>query len=527
MNYLVEFRPFGKVVEVAVGTRLDEVAIGAGFFLRRDCGGNGTCGKCKVKIGERIFLACQAKVDSDLVVTFLDKSLEYESVVVQVNDFCNDVPAMVGRDYDSFGVAVDIGTTTIVAELHAINAKDHKFDQILKKELPLVASCVNPQRIYGDDVMTRIQRIIEEPSFLAIFQALVVRAVNELVESLVLSAGISATDISRVVISGNTVMEHIFLGFDPSSLGYFPFTAACSEFPECLGGDIGVNISEFGVVEALPIFGGFVGGDLVAGVLAVGMWSDERTTFLIDIGTNGELVLFHGGEFYTTTTAAGPAFEGGRIECGMVAAAGAIDHVNINETEIMVSTINESPAKGICGSGLMDIVCEMLNNSLILPNGRFNVTANSVFLDRWRIVDGHPVFVLVHEKDSGKSNEAIIITQKDIRQIQLATGAIRAGIKLLLQNINLTFDDISTFYVAGGFGSFTRLESARRIGLIPSGMDIERVKICGNTSLAGARIALFNSEIKNTTNAIRQHSNHIDLATMPNFAELFAEEMIF
>jgi uncharacterized 2Fe-2S/4Fe-4S cluster protein (DUF4445 family) len=294
-----------------------------------------------------------------------------------------------------------------------------------------------------------------------------------------------------------------------------------------LGNDIGVNIAATGEIETLPILGGFVGGDLVAGILAVGMCNDERTTFLVDIGTNGELVLCHGGEFYTAAAAAGPAFEGGRIECGMLAAPGAIDHVTINATEVKISTIAGTPAIGICGSGLMDIVCEMLNNDLILPTGKFNVTANSPFLNRWRIVDGRPVFVLVFEEDSGKSNEAIVITQKDIRQIQLATGAIRAGIKLLLRNINLTFDDISTFYVAGGFGSFIRLDSARRIGIVPQEIDIARIKICGNTSLAGARMTLFDSRIKNLTKSIQQHSHPIDLATIPDFAETFAEQMIF
>ncbi|MDR1053123.1 MAG: ASKHA domain-containing protein [Planctomycetaceae bacterium] len=528
MFYRVEFRPSGVVVDVAAGERLDNVAVGGGVSVRRDCGGNGTCGKCKVKIGDQVVLACRTNVDNDLVVTVLEESKKHSSIAIQTHDFVSDIPIVFGRDSDSFGVAIDIGTTTVVAELHAINATSSNLTgQKLQKNFPFVVSCENPQRNYGDDVIARIQRIIEEPSFLAIFQSLIVRVINELIESLSASAGISATEISRIVVAGNTVMEHIFLGIDPSSLGYFPFEAACSEFSNCLGKDIGVNISATGEVETLPILGGFVGGDLVAGILAVGMYEDERTTFLVDIGTNGELVLHHEGEFYTAAAAAGPAFEGGRIEYGMLAAPGAIDHVTINTTDVKISTIAQTPATGICGSGLMDIVCEMLNNDLILPTGKFNVTANSQFLNRWRIVDGRPVFVLVFEEDSGRSNEAIVITQKDIRQIQLAIGAIRAGIKLLLRNINLTPDDIATFYVAGGFGSFIKLDSARRIGLVPPEIKTDKIKICGNTSLAGARIALFNNQFKNTTKSIQQHSHSIDLATIPDFAEIFAEQMIF
>ncbi|MDR0391876.1 MAG: ASKHA domain-containing protein [Planctomycetaceae bacterium] len=529
MNYCVVFHQVGSVItwRVESGVRLDVAAAEAGVMLRRDCGGNGTCGKCKVIIDGQVLLACQINVDRDLVVTIPDESKKNESIAIQTHDFISDIPVVYGRDLDSFGVAIDIGTTTIVAELHVLNAKCDCFDCVVQKKFPFVSSCANPQRSYGDDVIARVQRVIEEPSFLAIFQTLIVRVINELLESLAGVAGISVTDISRIVVAGNTVMEHIFLGIDPSSLGYFPFRAACSEFPDCLSNDISVNISPSGVIETLPIFGSFVGGDLVAGVLATGMWQDERTTFLIDIGTNGELVLCHGGEFYTAATATGPAFEGGRIEYGMLAASSAIDHVTIKESTVEISTIGNLPATGICGSGLIDIVSEMLINNLILPTGKFNVTINSPFLERWRMVEGRPVFVLVFEEDSGRSNEAVVITQSDVRQVQLAVGAIRAGIKLLLRKINLSLSDISVFYVAGGFGSYIKLESARRLGIIPAGLDIDRVKMCGNTSLAGARLALFDSRLRATMKSIQQHTHQIDLAAIPDFADVFAEQMIF
>jgi uncharacterized 2Fe-2S/4Fe-4S cluster protein (DUF4445 family) len=527
MNYRVEFQPSCRVVEVLDGTRLDVVATDCGVSIRRDCGGNGTCGKCKVIIDGQIVLACQTKVNRNLIVTIPDESKKRESIVIQAYDFIGDIPVAFGRDSDDFGVAIDIGTTTIVAELHAINAKSGDIERAGNKSFPIVVSCANPQRIYGDDVISRIQRVIEESCFLAIFQTLVVRAINELIESLAESAGINVTKITRITVAGNTAMEQIFLGIDPSSLGYFPFKSICSEFPVCFGRDVGLNVADSCEVETLPIFGNFVGGDLVAGVLATGMWSDERTTFLIDIGTNGELVLCHRGEFYTTATAAGPAFEGGRIEYGMIAADGAIDRVMLRESGVNISTISNAPPIGICGSGLMDVVAEMLNNNLILPTGKFNVTINSTFLNRWRMVEGRPVFTLVFEEDSGRSNEAIVITQKDIRQIQLAVGAIRAGIKLLLQKINLRIEDVSVFYVAGGFGSFIRLESARRIGLIPMELELERIKICGNTSLAGARTALFDSRVAERAKSICKRANPIDLATFPDFANIFAEQMIF
>jgi uncharacterized 2Fe-2S/4Fe-4S cluster protein (DUF4445 family) len=478
--------------------------------------------------------ACQVTINDNITIAIPDTSKKTESVAIQKNTFITENPTLFGREQHRYGIALDIGTTTLAAELHLLENSPNDFaavnlsdSNVVQKTLLGVVSCVNPQRNFGDDVISRIQRIIEEPSFLAIFQTLIVRQVNDMIESLSAIAGISATEISLLIVSGNTVMEHIFLGIDPSPLGCYPFVPPCEEYSVCSGGDIGIMFSDVGVVETLPIFSGFVGGDLVSGVLATGMNRRSDTTFLLDIGTNGELVLCHEGEFYTSATAAGPAFEGGRIEYGMAASSGAIDHVTLRDGGVEISTIDNKPPVGICGSGLMDVVCEMLKSELILPNGRFNVTAKTPFLSKWRIVDGHPVFVLVEEEESGKTNEAIVITQKDIRQVQLAAGAIRAGIKLLLRHVGLEISDVSTFYVAGGFGSFIRFESACCLGLIPSTMPPERVKICGNTSLAGARMALFDARIKDTAKKLRQHTHPINLAEIPDFSNIFAEQMIF
>ncbi|MDR2345058.1 MAG: ASKHA domain-containing protein [Planctomycetaceae bacterium] len=568
MVYRVEFLPSGCTAEISENERLDIIAEKAGVAIRHDCGGNGICGKCKVIIDGKTVLACRTNIEIDKnknsVVVIPGNSNNRDSIAIQIHDFIGDIPAVYGRDSDNFGVAIDIGTTTIAAELHVLNAKNNftqtdnqttnpnvLSDKIQQNEdvracvpigkqavrtensseinlkFPVVVSCINPQHSYGDDVIARIQRVIEESSFLAIFQALVVRAINELLESLAESAGINVTEITRISAAGNTVMEQIFLGIDPSSLGYFPFKPICSEFPECLGSEIGINISDSGKIETLPILGGFVGGDLTAGILSLGMWSDERTTFLIDIGTNGELVLCHGGEFYAAATAAGPALEGGRIEYGMLAAPGAIDHVTIDKNGLNFSTIANAKATGICGSGLIDIVSEMLKNNLLLATGKFNVTINSPFLNRWKIVEGRPVFIIATENESGRLNEPIVITQKDIRQVQLAVGAIKAGIKLLLRYINLNVDDISTFYIAGGFGSFIKLESAQKLGLVPPELSKDRIKICGNTSLAGARMALFDDRVQNITKSICCHSHTIDLSTFTDFAQVFTEQMIF
>jgi uncharacterized 2Fe-2S/4Fe-4S cluster protein (DUF4445 family) len=548
MNYSVQFVFETKVgttqtVQVPSGTLLTVAACEAGFLFRTDCGGAGTCGKCRVRVNGNIQLACQTVVESNLKVIVPESVLRYDekTVIVQTESFLKtEQQDIVKRTGHQFGVALDIGTTTLAAELH----------QFHNPHTVWTVSRANPQRNYGDDVITRIQKVIEEPVFLTKLQELIVGAVNEMIIELAEKAGISTTDISLISVAGNTVMEHLFLGIDPSPLGFAPFTAPVSEYPVCRGSDIGLKSVPDGIIETLPIFGGFVGGDIVAGVIATEMFGQSREQqeknrkcpqtskphafFLIDIGTNGELVLCYNDEIYTAATAAGPAFEGGRIEHGMLAVSGAIDRVKLQikesegiETgELFVSTIENKPPKGICGSGLIDIVSELLRYGLIKPNGQFNVKADSPFLRFWAINNGKPSFVLVSEKGSD-SGETILLTQRDIRQLQLATGAIRAGISLLLQQQELQPEDIETFYIGGGFGSFIRLEAAQRIGLFPREVPLERIRFCGNTSLAGARLSLLDLRYRDESLFLARRARHIELASLPNFTTAYADAMLF
>jgi uncharacterized 2Fe-2S/4Fe-4S cluster protein (DUF4445 family) len=528
-----------KTVNVPNGMSLTVAASEAGFPLRTDCGGAGTCGKCKVNVDGYERLACQTTVQSNLEVSVPESALRNEkTVAVQTKSFLDDgIIKGAGRAGHCFGVAVDIGTTTLAAELYAV----------AESRLLATASRVNPQRNFGDDVITRIQKVIEEPAFLAKLQNLIVGAVNEMIEELAAKAGIAVTDVSLVSTAGNTVMEHLFLGIDPSPLGFVPFEAPIAEYPVCLGSDIGLNIASDGILETLPIFGGFVGGDIVAGILTLIQEPEggrprflQGTSFFIDIGTNGELVLSHNGNLYTAATAAGPAFEGGRIEYGTLAVPGAIDKVELKlqaaqqepggaapgVEERFISTIGGHPPIGICGSGLIDTVSELLRHGLIKPSGQFNVKADSPFLRFWKMIDGKPSFELASLEVSGLG-EPILLTQRDIRQLQLAAGAIRAGIRLLLQQQGLRTEDIETFYVAGGFGSFIRPEAARRIGLIPNEIPLERIRFCGNTSLAGARLTLLDSRCHNEARSLTRCARSIELASLPDFANIYAESMMF
>ena len=511
-----------QTLTIPAGTRLSEAARQAGFDLRTHCGGTGTCGKCQVIVNHRKILACQTTIESDLDVLLPDSSLRIneQNVVVQTNRhhshesgnrddkhspsdprLCGD-DGVAHRTGHRYGIAVDIGTTTLAAELHDFTGK-----------LPVqTASRANPQRQFGDDVMTRIQKVMEDMSALTAMQQLIVGAINEMSAELAEKMNIAPQDISVMVAAGNTVMQSLLFGIDPSSLGKRPFHAPTQTFPAILGSDIGLTMSTEGTIEALPIFGGFVGGDIVAGVLTLPkLFLFTAPRFLLDIGTNGEIVFAYCGKLFTAATAAGPAFEGARIEHGTLAIPGAIEYVAIELGKIKVSTIGNEPPIGICGSGLIDAVAVLLDHGIILPSGRF--------------ADKQSCFELVSAAESG-IGKAIMLTQQDIRELQLATGAIRAGITLLLQESNVLPEEIAKFYVAGGFGQSIRLSSARRIGLLPP-IPSDRFQFCGNTSLDGARVVLLNPDRSKIVRRIVEQSHHCELAELPKFQEVFAESMWF
>ncbi|MDR0871132.1 MAG: ASKHA domain-containing protein [Planctomycetaceae bacterium] len=515
-------------VLVPAGTPLSAAAAELGITLRTPCGGNGTCKKCKCSVNGQEILACQSVVERNLTVNIPKTSVKSneESIVVQTGssllaaEFV-PLPLIAGQvppPATGYGVAFDIGTTTLAAELFALSPPPRVCG---------VSALANPQRSFGDDLITRIQKVIEDPAAAGALQGAVIQSANKMFAELAENAGIKTTDITAVSVAGNTVMQMLFLGLDPSPLGFAPFVPPLSVFPDCTGSVIGLNIAPHGTVQTMPLFGGFVGGDIVAGVLAVGLRWAEQTCFFIDIGTNGEMVLRHNGTLYTAATAAGPAFEGSRIEYGTIAVPGAVDKTELQEDGTVISrTIGNVPATGICGSGLIDTAAELLRHHLIKPSGQFDVKAKSPFLNRWKIIEGKPAFCLVPKEQSG-INEDILLTQKDVRQLQLAVGAIRAGTQLLLEQQRLDWQDIETFYVAGGFGNFIRPENAQRIGLLPPEIPSNKFRFCGNTSLAGARLVLLDSTYRNEAAAAVKCSQHVELASLPEFAVRFAERMIF
>ncbi len=515
-----------RELQVPPETPLAEAASDVGWALRSDCGGRGVCGKCRIQVNGKERLGCQVIVRENMTVEIPRASLKTEStdIVVQQRDFLDQtVQARNPEGGHGYGIALDLGTTTLAAEL----LEAAPSDSAEPIRFLGVTSRANPQREFGDDLISRIQKTIEEPISLISMQEQTLETVTEMIAELSTAAGLRLSDISRISIAGNTVMENLFHGIDPSPLGRTPFEPPIFEFPARDAANLGLPIAATGIVETLPILGGFVGGDLTAGILATRLHETEGPAFLIDIGTNGELVLQYEGEIDVAATAAGPALEGGRIEFGCQAVPGAINHIELYpDGGVEFSTIAGKPARGLCGSGLIDAVSELLRHGLIDRTGRFALKPDSPFLARWKIVDGKPNFILAEESQSSLC-ESILLTQRDVRQFQLAVGAIRAGIQILLRNRNLTPERIKRFDVAGGFGSFIRPKAARRVGLLPKEIPLDYVRFCGNTSLAGARLTLFDADARAEALTLARRVRHHDLAVQPDFAALFAENMLF
>ncbi len=418
-----------------------------------------------------------------------------------------------------YGVAFDIGTTTVAGTL---------LDLSNGKELDVCAK-VNPQVTYGDDVLSRIEYCSNGKDALKTLHNSIVNCISDIIAILCNNTGISKDNIYEVDIAGNTTMEHIFSGIDPTSLGQLPFTSTFTENLTLNVDDISLPINPQGRIYIFPIIGGFVGGDTTACILTSKMYNTKETTLLIDIGTNGEIVLAHNGELLAASTAAGPALEGARISCGMRATIGAIEKVSFEGNDIEFSVIGDVEPVGICGSALIDIVANLINIGIIDSSGSFSSEENLDKIPqnlRNRLLTnekGQKEFILV-EKVKGNN---ISLTQKDVRELQLAVGAIRAGIAILLKKVNITTNDIDKILMAGGFGNFIRRSNAQQIGLLPYTKNNNIIHYIGNASLAGAKLAMLNADSKKQANNIAKKTKHLELSLNNDFQMEFASAMLF
>jgi len=605
----VTFEPQGRPVRVRAGVTVREAAARAGVFLDYPCGGQGTCGKCRVRMhpagerltsaerdllsaadqGQGIRLACQSTVEHGTVVTVPETSLlastykilSEASSAVQASDdppvrkhFVQLAPPTltdhradferlkftighVTADIGLLGAlssqlrndgfagtavaagenligfepgdtshachvaAVDAGTTTLVGAL---------LDLTTGKEVARV-SRMNPQTSLGDDVLTRILHARQGAGARRELQRDVVSSINAMLAELAECGGITPNLIYEVTVAGNTTMQHLFAGLDPSALGEIPFVPAVSGSLCIPAGALGIDVHPRASVHVFPVIGGFVGGDTVAGMLATDLADATAPTLLIDIGTNGELVLQKDGELWATSCAAGPAFEGARITHGMRAASGAIEKVTFTD-DVCIETIGGATPVGICGSGLIDAAAGLVRLGLVLSQGLM-LEPGQVGLEvpeaiRRRIQEGSkgPEFVLAPAEASA-TGSPIAITQVDMRELQLATAAIRSGTAILLKRAKITAADLEHVLVAGAFGNYVRCENAQRIGLLPNDVPSSRLMFVGNSSLAGARRAAVSLHARSLSEGLAQRTHHIDLSLDPAFHETYVECMFF
>ncbi|MBN2592886.1 MAG: DUF4445 domain-containing protein [Sedimentisphaerales bacterium] len=528
-HFTITFRPDGKQISIHSGATLIEAAGQAGIILNNICGGTGTCKKCLVYLepGSRKVLACQHRIESDLIVTIPAASRYFEQrILTEGIDTESRIQPDIHKKYlqqgstgTIFGLAIDLGTTTIVARLI-----DMATGQCQATEAAL-----NPQTRFGDDVVSRIAYAQTSKEFNELHKV-VIDCINDLTAKLCKQADIKPNDIHEICLVGNTTMSHIFLGLPISQLGQAPYKAHSLDAHDVSPNKLGLHINPAGNIHTVENIAGFVGSDTTAAALATDIDSTDEMTLIVDIGTNGEIVLGTKDKLYAASCAAGPALEGARITCGSRACDGAIEAVVINEDDIDVDVIGKIPPRSICGSGMIDAVAVMLELGIIDGTGRF---AEPKMLEQKlppaifaRLIeqDSEPAFILA--QDANSNEQPVFLSQKDIRQMQLAKGAIRTGIKILQQKIGLEDSDVKRILLAGAFGNYIRRESALRIGLLPI-VEVEKIHFVGNAAAAGAQKILLSRQCRNQARELARKIKYVEIAHEPGFQDVYADSMLF
>jgi len=603
----VTILPEKKTVYVLPGTNIVEAAGKANIPIELPCGGEGTCGKCRITVVEGnvpplpseekllgkeaiskgVRLACQAKIYSPCKIhipeeirisaqKILTESIEGEKEVCpsiwkyyfklqpptlerNISDldllrravpkkfFANIYVLRELHNFlkthnyqatgvfsngelihfeegdttsEAFGVAFDIGTTTLVGTL---------MDAKTGKELA-VSSRMNPQVAYGADVISRIQFAMNSADGLERLHFAIIGTMNEMLKEMTNVSKVPLKKIYKIVLCGNSTMQSIVLNISPESLSSIPFSLALREGIEVKAIKLGITINPDGTVYVFPNIGGFIGGDTVSAILSTTQYKAEEIKLCVDIGTNGEIVLGNRNRLITASTAAGPAFEGARISQGMRAMPGAIEKVVFTD-DVLISTVGNVPALGICGSGLIDTVAGMLRSGIIDETGRIQPPKtlkgrlSDKILERIVKKESSFGFKLVDGDNIGNGTP-IFVTQRDIRELQLAKAAIAASIKILEKKMGITDQDLSEVFLAGAFGNFIRRSNAVRIGLIPN-IPFEKIKFVGNAASLGAKLVLLCSTLRNTIENISTKTEYVELSLSSDFQNEFAESMLF
>ena len=525
MNHTLTIHHAGKVftLDAQTGDSLYALLAANGFALDAPCGGKHKCKKCLISASgaldapsaaEKTFLpdtssrlACFVQILGDATVRLPEtfamristEGYAQQPLVAQADAF----------GAGALGVAFDIGTTTVASFL---------YDLSDGRRLAVKAS-VNPQRRFGADVISRITHCMEQADGLAQLQDTLAQLLNELIDQLVNDAGVSRQSVVRVSVAGNTVMGHLLHGLDPKGLAAIPFSAKTLFGSTVPAAVVKLSLCDSAQVYTLPGIASYVGGDITAGLLAVQAHQAEKPFLFVDVGTNGEIAFGDKTQMWCCATAAGPAFEGADITCGMAGVDGAICAVRREQNELVYDTIGSKPAKGLCGSGLIDALAVCLDIGLVDETGRL-LDADEV--------DGDIAHLLVETADAQPAvriAEDIVLTAGDIRKLQLGKAAIAGGIATVLAQAEAQMESVSNFFIAGGFGSFINIDSACRIGLFPAKLR-SVMRVVGNTAAEGAILALVQDE-QSAIEAIRDACLYVELSTSPDFMENYVNNMMF
>lgn len=608
IEYIVKVYSNGKVEEKKVekGTNLLKFLTRNSYEISAPCGGQGTCGKCKVTVngletkaskkeskllGEKqlsagVRLACYTTVESDLevylghgnvqasIVTegkrrpakfrpmvhkklvtlaapdLKDQSSDYERILKSVKDApvsCNlhllqSLPAAVREQNYTvtlvyfgeeligvepgdttgilYGLAVDVGTTTLAAYLV----------DLLTGEVMEVYSCLNPQKKHGADVISRIHYAGESEQKQEEMHELLQSAINEIIDHFTAVKGIDRKDIYHTLWVGNTTMMHFLMNLPARHIAAAPFIPVTTLLHHWKAGELGIKINPKGYATLVPSVSAYIGADTIAAVIAGGIDEEEGICLLVDIGTNGEIVLGNKKGLYSCSVAAGPAFEGAHIRNGVGGIRGAIDTISL-EKGLAYTTIGDEKAVGICGSGIVDGIAAMLDRGIIDSTGRIldademDAGTASEYGKRVIELEGITSF-LIEESDSCSAGMDILITQKDIRELQNAKAAIAAGIKLLIKEAGIQWRDITKVYLAGGFGSYLKIESAVKIGLLPRELR-GRIESIGNAAGSGAVTLLTSSKMLKKANKVKESVKNIELSANKEFIDEYIACMGF
>lgn len=600
-------------LRVKPGITIYEALQNTNLDIDTECGGIGTCGKCKVRIvtalghpdkqeeklltteelEQGIRLACRTRIRKSLVVytevereteemfqilkhgVYYDMQIDplIEKIPANVNppDSCNNesdfkrLRDALGPEYHNikvthqcltslyrnlrethfkgeallhqgcllswapmesnfgrYGLIFDIGTTTLVGKL--INLTDGREKAVISR--------LNAQARYGSDIISRIQHIRDNPKGLDKMRNLLIRDINAIIRRLVYAAGIDKAYIFVAVAAGNTTMQHILLGLNPSDIAVAPFAPVITEGVTFPAEEIGLDVNKDAMLYVMPAKSGYIGGDLISFILASMAWERSDKTILgLDFGTNGEIFLGHAQQMLSCSAAAGPALEGARISCGMIAKSGALESFRVIGEELEYKIIGNIKPRGLCGSGLVDLVALLLHHGAVNVEGLLSPEGlpqdNHLMRSRLHLAKEDDVYnFTIADPEESFHGKTVFLSQRDIRELQLAKGAVSAGVELLMQEMGIQPHEIDEIYLAGALGNYVHPLSAMRIGLIPH-VDPNKVVSMGNAASTGATMALLSKKYWEKSLELSEQVHHLELSLHPDFYDTFIEQMNF